>query len=192
MPSLTAEEKSALAISGWLLGGDQADKDLSLAIALVKVRDVVRQYLTEPLATERQALVNSNLSLGGVTVQGGSSVEAARRIMEDALAMEAAGCWAVLMEAVPAELAGLITRRLKVPTIGIGAGPGCDGQVLLTHEMLGLFAGLGLPWGKRYLDAGALMGQAIRQYADDIHAGAFPGAENSFPIDPAILRELEA
>jgi 3-methyl-2-oxobutanoate hydroxymethyltransferase len=130
-------------------------------------------------------------SLGGVTVQGGSSVEAARRILEDALAMEAAGCWAVLMEAVPAELAGLITRRLKVPTIGIGAGPYCDGQVLLTHEMLGLFAGLGLPWGKRYLDAGALMGQAIRQYADDIHAGAFPGPENSFPIDPVILRELE-
>jgi 3-methyl-2-oxobutanoate hydroxymethyltransferase len=131
-------------------------------------------------------------SLGGVTVQGGGSVEAARRILDDALAMEAAGCWAVLMEAVPAALAGLITRRLKVPTIGIGAGADCDGQVLLTHEMLGLFAGLGLPWGRRYLDAGALMGQAIRQYADDIHGGAFPGPENSFPLDEAILRELEA
>jgi 3-methyl-2-oxobutanoate hydroxymethyltransferase len=130
-------------------------------------------------------------SLGGVNVQGGESVEAARRILEDALAMEAAGCWAVLMEAVPAGLAGLITRRLRVPTIGIGAGPDCDGQVLLTHEMLGLFAGLGLPWGRRYLDVGALMGQAIRQYADDIHGGAFPGPENSFPIDESILRELE-
>jgi 3-methyl-2-oxobutanoate hydroxymethyltransferase len=130
-------------------------------------------------------------SLGGVTVQGGGSVDAARRILDDALAMEAAGCWAVLMEAVPAGLAGLITSRLKVPTIGIGAGVDCDGQVLLTHEMLGLFAGLGLPWGKQYLDAGALMGQAIRQYADDIHAGVFPGAENSFPIDDAILGELE-
>lgn len=130
-------------------------------------------------------------SLGGVVVQGGDSVEAARRILDDALAMEAAGCWAVLMEAVPADLGALITRRLKVPTIGIGAGPACDGQVLLTHEMLGLFPGLGLPWGNRYLDAGALMGQAIRQYADDIHSGGFPGAANSFPIDAAILRELE-
>ncbi|MBK9941058.1 MAG: 3-methyl-2-oxobutanoate hydroxymethyltransferase [Kouleothrix sp.] len=131
-------------------------------------------------------------SLGGVAVQGGDSVEAARRILDDALAMEAAGCWAVLMEAVPAELGALITRRLKVPTIGIGAGPACDGQVLLTHEMLGLFPGLGLPWGNRYLDAGTLMGQAIRQYADDIHSGTFPGAANSFPIDAEILRELES
>lgn len=131
-------------------------------------------------------------SLGGVTVQGGDSVEAAQRILDDALAMEAAGCWAVLMEAVPAALAALITRRLKVPTIGIGAGPSCDGQVLLTHEMLGLFPGLGLPWGRQYADAGALMGQAIRQYAEDIHSGAFPGAENSFPVDDAIMRALEA
>lgn len=131
-------------------------------------------------------------SLGGVAVQGGDSVEAARRILDDALAMEAAGCWAVLMEAVPAELGALITRRLKVPTIGIGAGPACDGQVLLTHEMLGLFPGLGLRWGNRYLDAGTLMGQAIRQYADDIHSGTFPGAANSFPIDAEILRELES
>jgi 3-methyl-2-oxobutanoate hydroxymethyltransferase len=130
-------------------------------------------------------------SLGGVNVQG-SSLEAARRIVEDALAMEAAGCWAVLMEAVPAGLAGLITRKLKVPTIGIGAGPGCDGQVLLTHEMLGLFAGLGLPWGRQYLDAGALISQAIHQYADDVRGGVFPGTENSFPIDENILGELES
>lgn len=129
-------------------------------------------------------------SLGGVTVQGGTA-ETARRILEDALAMEAAGCWAVLMEAVPADLGALITNRLKVPTIGIGAGPACDGQVLLTHEMLGLFPGLGLPWGKRYVDAGAVMSQAIRQYADDIHSGVFPGPENSFPMDEQLLRELD-
>lgn len=129
-------------------------------------------------------------SLGGVTVQGGTA-ETARRILEDALAMEAAGCWAVLMEAVPADLGALITHRLKVPTIGIGAGPACDGQVLLTHEMLGLFPGLGLPWGKCYVDAGAVMSQAIRQYADDIHSGVFPGPENSFPMDEQLLRELD-
>src|SRR6266508_521015 len=129
-------------------------------------------------------------SLGGVNVQGGSAA-AARRILDDALAMEAAGCWAVLMEAVPAALASLITRRLRVPTIGIGAGPDCDGQVLVTHEMLGLFPGFGLPFGRRYVEAGELMSRGVRQYADDIHSGAFPGPENSFPIDEAILRELE-
>ena len=131
-------------------------------------------------------------SLGGVNVQGGGSLDAARHILNDALAMEAAGCWAVLMEAVPAALAGLITRKLKVPTIGIGAGPDCDGQVLVTHEMFGLFAGFGLPFGRRYGEAGDLIGQGMRRFADDIHSGAFPGAENSFPIDEAILRELDA
>jgi 3-methyl-2-oxobutanoate hydroxymethyltransferase len=131
-------------------------------------------------------------SLGGVNVQGGGSLDAARRILDDALAMEAAGCWAVLMEAVPADLAGLITRRLKVPTIGIGAGPDCDGQVLVTHEMFGLFAGFGLPFGRRYGEAGELISRGMRQYAEDIHSGAFPGPENSFPIDEAILRELES
>lgn len=125
-------------------------------------------------------------SLGGVGVIGGSA-KAAQKLLDDALAMQAAGCWAVLMEAVPARLAAMITERLHVPTIGIGAGPECDGQVLVTHEMLGLFAGFGLPFGRRYLEAGQLIDQALRQYVDDIHAGAFPGPENSFPIDDANL-----
>lgn len=129
-------------------------------------------------------------SLGGITVVGGKSVDAARALIDDALAMEAAGCWAVLLEAVPAALAAIITRKLKVPTIGIGAGPACDGQVLVTHEMLGLFPGFGLPFGKRYAEAGALISQGIAQYAEDVRSGGFPGPENSFPIDEAILREV--
>jgi 3-methyl-2-oxobutanoate hydroxymethyltransferase len=129
-------------------------------------------------------------SLGGMHVIGGGSVEAAQRLIDDALAMEAAGCWAVLLEAVPADLAAIITKRLRVPTIGIGAGPDCDGQVLVTHEMLGLFPGFGLPFGKRYLEGGQIIGAALRQYADDIQSGAFPGPENSFPIDEEILRKL--
>jgi 3-methyl-2-oxobutanoate hydroxymethyltransferase len=129
-------------------------------------------------------------SLGGIGVIGGSSSSAARQLIDDALAMQAAGCWAILLEAVPAALAQIITKQLSVPTIGIGAGPHCDGQVLVTHEMLGLFAGFGLPFGKRYLEAGNLIDSALRQYADDIQSGAFPGPENSFPIDDAILREL--
>lgn len=130
-------------------------------------------------------------SLGGMTVVGGKDIGAARRLLNDAMAMEAAGCWAVLLEAVPAALATIITRRLKVPTIGIGAGPDVDGQVLVTHEMLGLFPGFGLPFGRRYADAGALISQGIGAYAADVRSGAFPGPENSFPLDEAILRELE-
>lgn len=126
-------------------------------------------------------------SLGGISVIGGGSAEAAQKLLDDALAMQAAGCWAVLMEAVPARLAAIITERLRVPTIGIGAGPDCDGQVLVTHEMLGLFPGFGLPFGRRYLEAGQLIDQALRQYVDDIHSGGFPGPENSFPIDDANL-----
>lgn len=130
-------------------------------------------------------------SLGGMTVVGGKSAAAARALLDDALAMEAAGCWAVLLEAVPAPLAAIITRRLRVPTIGIGAGPDVDCQVLVTHEMLGLFPGFGLPFGRRYADAGALMRRGVEQYMADVHAGAFPGPENTFPLDEAILRELD-
>lgn len=129
-------------------------------------------------------------SLGGIAVVGGKSVDAARALIDDALAMEAAGCWAVLLEAVPAPLARIITARLKVPTIGIGAGPDVDGQVLVTHEMLGLFPGFGLPFGRRYADAGATMREGIAQYMADIHAGTFPGPENTFALDEAILRAL--
>jgi 3-methyl-2-oxobutanoate hydroxymethyltransferase len=127
--------------------------------------------------------------LGGIAVQGASK-ETARQILEDALAMADAGCWAVLLEAVPAKLAALITSRLEVPTIGIGAGPHCDGQVLVTHEMVGLFPGFGLPFGKRYAEAGDAISQGIRQYAADVRSGTFPGPENSFPIDEAFLRDL--
>ncbi len=130
-------------------------------------------------------------SLGGMTVVGGKDAQAARSLIDDALAMEQAGCWAVLLEAVPAALASIITRKLRVPTIGIGAGPDVDGQVLVTHEMLGLFPGFGLPFGRLYVNAGALMRDGITRYVADIHAGSFPGAENSFPVDEAILRELE-
>lgn len=134
--------------------------------------------------------LQTTASLGGVGVQG-DTVSSARALIDDALAMQDAGCWAVLMEAVPAALAGAITRRLMVPTIGIGAGPECDGQVLVTHEMVGLFPGFGLPFGRRYVDAGALISEGIRQYAADVTSGAFPGPENSFPIDEAILAELD-
>lgn len=129
-------------------------------------------------------------SLGGINVIGGQSYEHAKRIVDDALAMQAAGCWCVLMEAVPADLAAYITSILTVPTIGIGGGRGCDGQVLVTHEMFGMFAGFGLPFGKIYADAGAFIKKGMQQYHQDVLNGTFPGAENSFPIDAAMIARL--
>ncbi len=131
-------------------------------------------------------------SLGGINVIGGQSYATAKQIVDDALAMEAAGCWCVLMEAVPADLAAYITKRLKVPTIGIGAGVGCDGQVLVTHEMFGMFPGFGLPFGKRYAEAGDLIRGGMQQYHQDVLGGTFPEAANSFPIDADMIRRLEA
>jgi len=131
-------------------------------------------------------------SLGGINVIGGQNYATAQRIVADALAMEAAGCWCVLMEAVPADLAAYITKRLSVPTIGIGAGVGCDGQVLVTHEMFGMFPGFGLPFGKRYAEAGDIIRGGMQQYHHDVLNGNFPEAANSFPIDADMIRRLEA
>ena len=129
-------------------------------------------------------------SLGGINVIGGQNLDTAKRIVEDALAMQDAGCWCVLMEAVPANLAAYITAQLRVPTIGIGAGIGCDGQVLVSHEMFGMFPGFGLPFGKRYAEAGNLILEGMKQYNNDVRNGQFPGADNSFPIDDDLMRRL--
>lgn len=131
-------------------------------------------------------------SLGGMNVIGGQNIATAQQIVNDALAMQAAGCWCVLMEAIPAELAAYISSRLSIPTIGIGAGIGCDGQVLITHEVFGLFPGFGLPFGKRYGEAGELIRNGMQQYHRDVLNGAFPEAANSFPIDPDLIRRLES
>lgn len=129
-------------------------------------------------------------SLGGINVIGGQNLDTAKRIVEDALAMQDAGCWCVLMEAVPANLAAYITAQLRIPTIGIGAGIGCDGQVLVSHEMFGMFPGFGLPFGKRYAEAGNLILEGMKQYSNDVRNGQFPGADNSFPIDDDLMRRL--
>jgi len=131
-------------------------------------------------------------SLGGINVIGGQNAATAQRIVDDALAMQSAGCWCVLMEAVPADLAAYITKRLSVPTIGIGAGIGCDGQVLVSHEMFGMFPGFGLPFGKHYAEAGELIRNGMKQYHQDVLHGTFPEAANSFPIDAEMIRRLES
>jgi len=129
--------------------------------------------------------------LGGHRVQG-RSPEAAVRLLEDALALEAAGAFAIVLESVPAPLAALITRKVKVPTIGIGAGPDCDGQVQVINDLLGLFTDFVPRHAKQYARLADAMTSAITQYYEEVKSGRFPTREHSFSMDESVLAELEA
>jgi 3-methyl-2-oxobutanoate hydroxymethyltransferase len=126
---------------------------------------------------------------GGWKVQG-KTPAAAVQLMHDAQALEQAGAFAIVLELVPAPLAELLTQRVSVPTIGIGAGPHCDGQVQVFHDMLGLFDAFAPKHAKRFVEAGALIREALQRYTADVKSGAFPTAKESFKMDPAALAEL--
>lgn len=127
--------------------------------------------------------------LGGWRVQG-KTPEAASQLMEDALALEEAGAFSVVLEQVPTPLATLISRKLKIPTIGIGAGNGCDGQVLVIHDVFGLSDRVP-KLAKKYADVGAIMRKAVTEYYGDVKSGAFPSEANSFTMDESLLAALE-
>ena len=117
--------------------------------------------------------------LGGYRVQGRDSA-VADRLRSDVKFVEEAGSCAVVLELVPAELARELTRAIAIPTIGIGAGPGCDGQVLVLHDMLGLNPGFAPKFLKTYADLATTVREAARSFADDVRAGRYPGKEHSF------------
>lgn len=122
----------------------------------------------------------------GVRVQAKQAAEA-RQLIDDALALQDAGAFAVVLELVPAPLAEAVTRRLRIPTIGIGAGAGCDGQVQVWHDVLGLGTGKPPRHAKVYAALGEAMRVAIEAYAGEVRAGTFPTAANSAKMDPAEL-----
>ena len=128
-------------------------------------------------------------ALGGYKLQG-KDEESVRRIVEGAIALEKAGCWGVVLELVPAELAKLVTHRVGIPTIGIGAGAHCDGQVLVFHDVVGLFSGFTPTFVKRYAEAGAAIRDALKRYAEEVRSGVFPAKEQSFTINGEVLRRL--
>jgi 3-methyl-2-oxobutanoate hydroxymethyltransferase len=117
--------------------------------------------------------------MGGFKVQGKSESQAAR-IVADAKDLEQAGAFSIVLEGVPNALATRVTRALRIPTIGIGAGPGTDGQVLVLHDMLGLTTGKAPKFVKRYANLAEEMGKAARRYAEEVGTGAFPGPEHSY------------
>jgi len=131
--------------------------------------------------------------LGGFRVQG-KDVAAARALIESAQALEQAGAFALILEAIPSPVAQLITRRVSIPTIGIGAGPHCNGQVLVMHDMIGLFDRFVPKFVKQYTNIFPLVLQALTAYRDEVITGSFPGPEHGYPLSDeaveALLKEL--
>ncbi|MCZ6867839.1 MAG: 3-methyl-2-oxobutanoate hydroxymethyltransferase [Chloroflexi bacterium] len=126
---------------------------------------------------------------GGYRVQGKAREQAAQ-LLRDAQALEEAGAYAVVLELIPSPLARIITQRLTIPTIGIGAGPYCDGQVQVLHDMLGLYPDFVPKHTKQYLHLNELISDALRRYVQEVREGAFPTEKESFDMDEALLSEL--
>ena len=126
---------------------------------------------------------------GGFKVQA-KSADAAQRLIDDCVALEQAGCFSIVIESVPAPVAALATERVGIPTIGIGAGVQCDGQVLVLHDALGLFGEFKPKFAKRYVDLGAAALEALREYDREVREGTFPTPEHSFTIKDAELAAL--
>lgn len=128
-------------------------------------------------------------AFGGFKVQG-KSEEAAKKLLEDAKAVEAAGAFAIVLECVPARLSEFISNNVSIPTIGIGAGAGCDGQVLVYQDMLGMFSDFTPKFVKKYANIGDSMKEAIANYINEVKDGVFPADEHVFKIDEEIIEKL--
>lgn len=150
---------------------------IAAAIAKAKIPVMGHVGLTPQRADE----------LGGFKVQGKDAATAAK-IIEQAKILEQCGCFAVVLECVPTEIAAIITQKLKIPTIGIGAGVHCDGQVLVTYDMLGIFTRFHPKFVKQYADLGAEIKKAVSQFYSDVKTGKFPDAEHSYAMNPEQLR----
>lgn len=129
--------------------------------------------------------------LGGFKVQG-KTVEVAQRLVDDARALEQAGAFAMVLESIPARLAALITQDIAIPTIGIGAGAGCDGQVLVTHDLLGLYDRFVPKFVKQYATLAETLRGAFASYRDDVSARTFPAAEHSFSLSDDVWRAAQS
>ena len=128
-------------------------------------------------------------AFGGCKVQG-KTVEAAQKLIDDAKAVEEAGAFAVVLECVPAKLAKLVSEAVSIPTIGIGAGNGCDGQVLVYADMLALFSDFCPKFVRKFANVGEMMSQAFREYDAAVKDGSFPAEEHTYKIDDEVIEKL--
>jgi 3-methyl-2-oxobutanoate hydroxymethyltransferase len=198
----------AIVVADLPFGSFQVSDEATLANAVRFVKeagaDAVKLEGAGPSLPRVQALVGAGIPvmghvgltpqsatmLGGYRAQGRTAAKA-QRLLADARALEAAGCFAVVLEAVPAAVAKRVTEALTVPTIGIGAGPSCDGQVLVWHDLLGLSDRKPARFVKRYADIGAQIQKALEAFAGDVRSGAFPAEEHTYTI-PEVELELFA
>jgi 3-methyl-2-oxobutanoate hydroxymethyltransferase len=167
--------------------------------------DIVKLEGAGPMTSRARAIVESGIPvmghigltpqsatmLGGFKTQG-RTAEAARRLVLDAHALEDAGCCTLVLEAVPAPVAARITSELSIPTIGIGAGPDCDGQVLVYHDLLGLTEGHLPRFVKRYANLSREIRDALEAYAEEVRSGAFPGEEHTYAMPAEELAAFES
>jgi 3-methyl-2-oxobutanoate hydroxymethyltransferase len=129
-------------------------------------------------------------AVGGFKTQG-KTAAAAAKLAEDALSLQAVGCFAIVFEAVPAAVTEVIHEKLEIPVIGIGAGSATDGQVLVLHDLLGMYEGRAPKFVKRYAEVRRAMVDGLRSYASEVRSGEFPGAEHIYSIEPGELTELK-
>ncbi len=156
-----------------------------------------------PMADRVEAIVNAGIPvmghlgltpqsmsmLGGFKAQG-KDAHMARKIIEDAKALEDAGAFSILLEAVPSRVSKLVTERAGIPIIGIGAGPDCDGQVLIFHDMFGLYPAFTPKFAKQYADLGTMIVEGLQRYGEDVRSGAFPEPRHCFTISDEQYEEL--
>jgi 3-methyl-2-oxobutanoate hydroxymethyltransferase len=169
-------------------GGAGAVKLEGAGRMLTRVKAIVEAGI--PVMGHIGLTPQSAMALGGYRAQGRTAKDAIR-LRDEALALEGAGCFAIVLEAIPPEVAERITRTLHIPTIGIGAGPGCDGQILVWHDLLGLSTGHVPRFVKRYTDLGESTLAALQAYASDVRAGTFPAAEHTYSMAQGELELFE-
>jgi 3-methyl-2-oxobutanoate hydroxymethyltransferase len=191
--SYQVSDEAAVANGGRLIkeGGADAVKLEGAGPSLERVRALVAAGM--PVMGHLGLTPQTATALGGHKAQG-RQAEAAERLFMEAVALEQAGCFAMVLEAVPAAVAAAITSRVGIPTIGIGSGSGTDGQVLVLHDILGIRSGDGPQprFVKRYADIGAEMSRAVSEYAAEVRAHAYPAAEHTYSIPDDELAAFQA
>jgi 3-methyl-2-oxobutanoate hydroxymethyltransferase len=197
--AISRAAKRALLVGDLPLGAYHASTVDAVNSAMRMVKeggaDVVKLEGGEDFAPMAEAVVRAGIpvmahigltpqlvsKIGGYKVQG-KSAETGAQLLKDALAMERAGCFAIVLEAIPDRVAQIITERLQIPTIGIGAGPSCDGQNLVLHDMVGLFDRFTPKFVKRYANCWDIISKALADFQEDVRKGQFPSAEHSFTM----------
>ena len=169
-------------------GGAQAVKLEGGQSVIEKIQAIIKAQI--PVLGHLGLTPQSVNAMGGFKLQG-KDMETARQILDDALLLQDAGVFGIVLECVPSALARIITEKLEIPTIGIGAGAQCDGQVLVIQDLLGMFRQMRPRFVKTFAQGGDTVVSAVKQYIDEVRTGKFPAKEHGFAIDENILEKLQ-